>query len=284
MTFYEIARNLHIIGGTVALTAFWVTWILRKGTSRHRLIGRIYLIAIAFVIVTAVPLALGSFAKGAPLRGVFLLYLVVITGTPAWLAWRAIRDKANVKRYTGGVYHALAWLSILSGAIVLALGLKHQVFLLSGFSAVGIITGALMLRFAMKPPTERNWWMSEHYGSIIATGVATHVAFINLGLSHLVPAEWTQQLLHFSFFSPLIIAVAARKWLDRKYGKKSYTRASPSTASANGRLMCSSFGSSRASFAKAIASTVSWITRMRASKPARQSPSPGAVEPANPRY
>jgi hypothetical protein len=284
MTFYEIARNLHIIGGTVALITFWTTWILRKGTSRHRLVGRIYLIAIAFIIVTAVPLALASFERGLPLRGAFLLYLVVITGTPAWLAWRAIRDKTDVKRYTSGVYHWLARLSILSGAVILALGLKYHVFLLSGFSAVGIVTGALMLRFAVKPPTERNWWMSQHYGSIIATGVATHVAFINLGLSHLVPPEWSQQLLQFSFFSPLIIAVAARRWLDRKYGKKSYTRASSSTASANGRLMCSSFGSSRANFAKAIASIVSWITRTRASNPAQPSPSPGAVEPANPRY
>jgi len=219
MTFYEITRNLHIIGGTVALIAFWWTWAMRKGTSRHRLIGRIYLVAIAFIIVTAVPLALGAFERGLPVRGAFLLYLVVITGTPAWLAWRAIRDKADVKRYAGGLYRALAWLSIASGAAVLALGLKFQVLLLSGFSAVGIITGALMLRFARKLTAERNWWMSEHYGSIIATGVATHVAFINLGLSHIVPQEWAQQLTTFSFFAPLLIAVGARRWLDRKYVK-----------------------------------------------------------------
>lgn len=283
MTFYEIVRHLHILGGTVALGAFWLTWALRKGTSRHRLIGRVYLIAIAFIIVTAVPLALGAFERGMPVKGAFLLYLVVITGTPTWLAWRAIRDKADIKRYTGGVYRGLATLSILAGAVVLLLGLKYHVFLLSGFSAVGLVTGSLMLRFAMKPPAERNWWMSEHYGSIIATGVATHVAFINLGLSHIVPREWVEHVVQFSFFAPLCIAIAARQWLDRKYAKKSYTRSSPSAASAIGRLMCSSFDSSRVNFGKAIASIASWIARTRASSRALQSPSPVEVEPANPR-
>jgi hypothetical protein len=219
MTFYELARNLHIMGGTVALIAFWTTAILRKGTKRHRSIGRVYLIAIAFIIVTAVPLALGSFQRGMPVKGAFLLYLVVITGTPAYLAWRAIRDKTDITLYTGGVYRTLAVLSIAAGATVLALGLKFDVFLLSGFSAVGIITGSLMLRFARNPPKERNWWMSEHYGSIIATGVATHVAFINLGLSHIVPAAWARQLTVFSFFTPLAIAILTRLWLDRKYKK-----------------------------------------------------------------
>jgi len=284
MTFYELARNLHILGGAVALLAFWTTWALRKGTKRHRLVGRIYLVAITFIIITAVPLALAAFQKGQPVRGAFLLYLVVITGTPAWLAWRAIRDKADVKRYSGSVYHALAWLSVLSGAIILLLGLQFDVFLLAGFSAVGLITGLLMMRIKAKPPTERNWWLSEHYGSIIATGVATHVAFINLGLSRLVPAEWSQQLLNFSFFAPLILAVGARRWLDQKYVKKSYTRLFPSAASAIGRLWCSLFGSSRAGFAKAIASTASWIARMRASSRVQPSPSSDAAEAANPRY
>lgn len=230
------------------------------------------------------PLALGAFERGMPVKGAFLLYLVVITGTPAWLAWRAIRDKADIKRYTSGVYRGLATLSILAGAVVLMLGLKYQVFLLSGFSAVGIVTGSVMLRFAAKRPAARNWWMFEHYAAIIATGVATHVAFINLGLSHLVPREWAQQLVQLSFFAPLAIAIAARMWLDRKYGKKSYTRSSPLAASAIGRLMCSFFGSSRANFGKAIANTVSWIAPTRALSRARQSPSPVEVEPANPRY
>jgi len=221
MTFYEGARMLHILGGTIALASFWITAVMRKGTDRHRLLGRIYLVAITFIILTAVPLALGAFERHTPVTGAFLLYLIVITGTPAFLAWRAIRDKSDVKRYTGVAYRGLAVLSILAGATVLYLGIRFDALLLAGFSAVGLVTGSLMLRFAHRPPAERNWWLSEHYGAIIATGVATHVAFINLGLSHIVPQAWAAQLVIFSFFGPLVIAIAARQWLDRKYSRKS---------------------------------------------------------------
>jgi hypothetical protein len=220
MTFYDVARDLHILCGTVALASFWTTAIMRKGTPRHRVIGRIYLIAISCIIVTAVPLAISAFQRDQAVKGAFLLYLIVITATPAWLAYSAIRNKRDIKRFTGPLYRALAVLSIVAGAITCYLGVHFDAFLLTAFSMVGILTGIFMLRYAMKPPTDRNWWLSRHYGSIIATGVATHVAFINLGLSHLIPPEWAQTVVNFSFLSPLALAIVVRMWLDRKYLRK----------------------------------------------------------------
>jgi hypothetical protein len=316
MDFYDGTRYIHIASGTVALATFWTAAFLRKGSSRHRLVGRTYMLAMILILVTAVPLALGAFARGKPIFGTFLLYLLVITGSPTWLAWRAIRDKHSVQRFTGPTYHALAWLNIIAGAVVLYFGVRFGSFLLTGFSAVGIVTGVMMIRYTRKPPTDRLWYLSRHYGSIIACGVATHVAFVNLGLSRLVAPEWNRVVLNASFFGPLAVALLARMWLDRQYGGKHTSLsarssvavnyaiaesrpaalsaacerrdfrcayAPPATAALkNGRLACSSFDNSRDAFAKATVNTTCSMAPTPTSRPAAQSLSPGAVAPENP--
>lgn len=282
MDFYDGVRLVHIMSGTVALATFWTAAFLRKGSSNHRRVGRTYLIAMVVIMLTAVPLALHAFAQGNAVVGTFLLYLIVITGTPTWLAWRAIRDKQSFKAFTGPVYRALAGLNLIAGAIVFYFGLRFDTFLLIGFSAVGALGGVFMLRYALIPQTDRMWYLSRHYGAIIGCGVATHVAFLNLGLSRLVPPEWHTAVLNFSFFGPLSVSLVARWWLHRKY------RRNPSSLSArppvavnyapprpamldNGRLTCSSFDSSPGAFAKAIATTASSMEPKRALRPAAPS-------------
>jgi hypothetical protein len=291
MTLYDSARYLHILAGTIALLLFWTAAFLRKGKQPHRLVGRGYLIAMVSIMLTAVPLAMGAFQRGKPVQGTFLLYLIVITASAAWLAWRAIREKHHFERYTGAIYRTLAWGNLISGAIVLATGLRFDAFLLTGFSFVGLITGAFMLRFTARSPGERTWWLKEHYGAIVGCGIATHVAFLSLGLQRLLPPEWNGATLQFAFFAPLLVGLSARVWLDRKYGGKRRGRAgkvnyatSVTPNSDDGRLMCSSFDSSPAASAKANARTACSIAPTQISNPAAPSPSSGAAARVNPRY
>ena len=217
MTLYDGARYLHILAGTIALGMFWTAAFLRKGRNPHRFVGRAYLIGMIVIMMTAIPLAVGAFQRGFPARGTFFLYLIVITSAPSWLAWRAIRDKQNWHAFTGTVYRAFAWGSLISGAVVLAVGLKYSATLLIGFSFVGLVVGFTMLRFARKPPVNRSWWLQRHYVSIIGCGIATHVAFLGIGLQRMLPAQWNGMALQLAFFVPVIFAVAARWWLDRRY-------------------------------------------------------------------
>jgi Xaa-Pro aminopeptidase len=95
-------------------------------------------------------------------------------------------------------------------------------------------------------------------------------------------------VLNVSFFGPLAVALIARFWLDRKYGRKSAPLskrpsaavkfASLATANLdNGRLMCSSFDSSPDASAKAIANTASSMAQTPALQPAPRSLSPDAA-------
>jgi hypothetical protein len=217
MTIDDIIRYLHIGAGTIALAAFWTAATLRKGSRSHRGVGRTFMIAIIAVCVTGIPIALAAFRGGQPVTGTFLLYLVLITATPCWLAWRAVRDKHHVKRFAGPMYQVLAWLYIIAGGGTLVLGIRYSQPIIAGVACVGLIAGPLMLRFAWNPPTGKQWWLARHYGSILAVGIATHIAFFNIGLSRLLPPEQGVAAQRLSWFLPFVLAFVARQLLQRKY-------------------------------------------------------------------
>lgn len=219
---YSVVATVHGVIGTLALVTFWTAAFVRKGSPMHRGVGQSYLILLLGILVTAVPLAAIKFLQGKPVVAAFLLYLVVLTTTSMWTAWRAIRDKRDVVRYTGNVYAALAWLCIVSGVGILALGIAKQSLLLAGFSGVGIVVGAGMLR------TRRNraalaakarWWMSEHYSAMLGNGVATHIAFLLVGLPRWLPDIDRGTLTYVAWFGPLLVAFVVKALLDRRWNR-----------------------------------------------------------------
>ena len=218
MRFYELIRWTHVAAGAAALLGFWLTAALRKGSGLHRRTGQFYLLAMVVVMATAVPIAVRAFLSGQPVRGTFLAYLVVVTLAPNWLAWRAIRDQRDIAAFSGTTYRALAALSVASGAAVLAAGLYYGVALLIGFSLVGLVSGAAMLRFAAQRPDGPRWWLAQHYGAVIGGGTAAHIAFLNLGVARLLPPGWGSKAQAVGFFAPVLIALLVRLWLDRRYG------------------------------------------------------------------
>jgi hypothetical protein len=220
MTLYDAVRDVHILAGTIALATFWTAATLRKGSGAHRGVGITFMSAMLVLSATGVLIALAVFRRGQPVAGAFLLYVVLITVTPCWLAWRAVRDKRDVKRFAGPVYQSFAWANIVAGGTVLFLGIRYEQVIIAAVSSVGLIAGPLMLRFAWRPPTDRQWWLARHYGSILGAGVATHVAFLNIGLTRMLPPELGTTAQRLSWFVPFALALLARLWLNRKYSPR----------------------------------------------------------------
>lgn len=219
MEVYALVRYSHVAAGVVALAAYWTAALLRKGSRNHRRTGQAYLLAMTVVLVSALPLASRAFANGKPVTGMFLVFLSAITATACWQAWRAIRDRRDFGRYTGRIYGMLAWVNMVCGAVVLGFGIRYQVLLLAVFSLVGLLGGFFMLRVARSGATDAHWWIREHYGAVIGCGVATHIAFLNLGLQRLVPGDYGTLVQNAAFIGPLALAFVARAWLNRKYGR-----------------------------------------------------------------
>jgi hypothetical protein len=221
MDAYTLAVTLHLAAGTVALVTFWSAALARKGSPLHIVVGRSYLVAMIIVLLTSAGLAAAFIASGRPAIGTFLGYLVVITATACWLAWRAIRTKHAPAEYFGAGFRRLGWLNLSAGLVVFGIGVKLGIALLMIFSWVGILGGAAMLRQARHPPaTKRRWWLREHYFNVLGMGVATHIAFLGLGLNRLLAPLGIQPPQMIAWMLPLAVAVLAGFWLERRYGAR----------------------------------------------------------------
>jgi hypothetical protein len=216
---YDIALKSHVALGVLALSAFWTTALLRKGTRLHRRIGGTYSVAMIGVMLTALPLAAGAFAAGFYAKGVFLIYLVLITATAVWIARRAVRGRQSVQTYIGGWYRPVAWVNVAGGGLVLLVGIYFGDLLLCGMSLIGLVVGSRMLHVAAHPPTTRGWWLQPHYIGMTASGIASHIAFLNIGLRRMVPPNLATAAHYVAWFGPIIVAVFAIVWLDRRYGR-----------------------------------------------------------------
>ena len=226
----SIELAAHVVPGVVALVTYWVAALARKGSGPHKLAGKIYLLAMLAVLLPALPLSwrvLRHFDAGF---GVFLFYLLLITWTALWLGWTAIRHKRDFAAYTGIHYRRLAWANLLAGAGVLALGIALVQPIFIGFSLPGLLGGRGMLMLARRGPGHPRWWLGEHLGAMLACGVATHIAFLSIGLPRLLPALAGEGLRLFAWLAPLAVAGLVRLWLARRYLPASAARSLPARA------------------------------------------------------
>jgi hypothetical protein len=213
MSLYKIVLSLHGLLGVLALVTFWTAGLTRKGSPVHRAAGKVYLAAMAVLLASAAPLAIRIGVQKHWVAGVFLGYLLVITTTSVWLSWRAIRDKRDWAAYTGRVYRSLAWLNLASGAVILGLGLfytNQMRLIFVGFSLVGLLGGRRMLRLLRERPADPKWWLREHFGAMVGNGVATHIAFLSIGLPKLLPMLAGPVLQNVAWLGPLAIATGVR--------------------------------------------------------------------------
>ena len=220
---YKLLLFVHGLSGLVALITFWVAALAKKGSPLHVRIGKTYMIAMLGIIVTALPMAIIIGMRGNSGVATFLAYLVVITASSMWLGRRAIRSKRDQTAMRDGVYSAVAALNLVASVVVFAIGLKTSEVLLMGFSVIGFFTGSRMLIRRMRPLTMTRWWMKEHIAAMVGCGVATHIAFLSIGINRVIDMLGLHAPEGFglvAWMAPLAVATATGLWLDRKYVPK----------------------------------------------------------------
>lgn len=219
MSAYSTLVLVHAGLGTLALATFWTAGLARKGSPVHVAAGRIYLLAMVALLLIAVPLSIATLVD-RPVAGAFLLYLLVITGTAVWTSWRAIKDKRDWARYTGRAYRGLMWANLASALAIGAVGVLLAQFaqvVIVAFAGIGLATFVRMWRFSRAAPAEPRWWMREHLLAMLGNGVATHIAFLSIGLPKLLPMLAGPTLQNLAWLGPVVVATAAAVVLTRKY-------------------------------------------------------------------
>ena len=223
---YRLFVALHVISGVIALLSFWTAAWLRKGSPRHRLVGRAFLVAMCGILASGVPMTVHFILTERPVAAAFLGYLLVITGNAMWMAWRAVTDKRDWRAMVARpAWRAWTLATLASGGGVAVLGLVLGEALFVGFSSIGLLLGVQMLQFARRGPRHANWHVVQHYQAILGCGIATHVAFLGIAMrpawawlrTHAALPEQLAQL--FPWFAPVAVAVVAGIWLDRRYAR-----------------------------------------------------------------
>jgi hypothetical protein len=187
METFELGRLLHSAIGGVALVAFWVAALARKGSDNHRLAGRVYLCALLAVLALSTLMVAGRALMGDPGLAIFLAFLISLVGTASWLMWFSIRRKHDAAGFTGPLYRTLATWLALAGAAMLVLGIMRARPLMILLSLLGIGFGANMWRLALTPAHDARWWLGQHMNGVMLNFIATHDSFTALGLGSVLP-------------------------------------------------------------------------------------------------
>jgi len=207
----------HVTAGVAALLLFWVAALNKKGTLLHRRIGHAYLVSMALIVITGIPLTLHAYLVGNHTAALFLGYLLILVSHSCITSVRAIRLRSDRAAFHGPLHLIATGTLGAAGAAVMVFGWDTRMaVILVPFGAIGIITLVGLIRDMRKPEHPRNWWLKEHYGAMIGNGIATHIAFSQIGLSRLFPGQGSIATT-LGWLLPLVVGLTAIALLDRRY-------------------------------------------------------------------
>lgn len=218
---------LHVVAGIVAVLAGLVAILTEKGGPRHVRAGQVYVGAMAFVVVSAVPL---SVAAGS----VFLLTIAIFTGYMVFAGYRVLGRKRGVPEEV----ERLDWLAVagmlVAGAGMIGWGGYNSVRgapgiypALVAFGAIGIaLAGGQANRFR-RSSNRRMEWFYQHIAFTGGAYIATVTAAATVNLAVLPPlARW---------LGPTAVGVPAILLTTRRYRRQfGDTGSSAAPASAEG--------------------------------------------------
>ncbi len=201
---------LHIAAGFLALFGGAGALLTRKGGTKHRRAGRVYVGSMTFVSASALVL----FALDPTPTRQFLALVAVFSFYFVLSGYRVLSRKRPADR-PGTLDWIAAGLMALSGVGLVAFGAN---LLLTGdsfgtvmavFGAIALGFGANDLRTFRTPPSDRRAWFFEHLTRMGAGYIATVTAFSSVNVLFLPPVvRW---LLPTALGTPAI-ALAVRKY------------------------------------------------------------------------
>ncbi|MEZ4321121.1 MAG: hypothetical protein R3F61_26820 [Myxococcota bacterium] len=208
---------VHLVVGTLALVAYWAALASRKGSARHRWLGRTFFVAMLAVVASVAPLLLGS-TPVDPGHVVQLVYLSVCVATVVTLGWTAVRWRREPERFHGAHLRPLGGLLSGLGALVLFAGLGTGDPVPVVLSWVGLAYGSAMWRSSRGTGAwPRGWWLCWHLDAIAGLFTAVHGTVAYVTWRELVmpgAGPWWAALAHAGV---LVLAVGFRAWAAGHY-------------------------------------------------------------------
>lgn len=190
---------LHIASGFSALVSGLVAIITKKGHKPHRIAGKIYVVCMLLVAITAIFI---SVAK----QNSFLLHIAIFSFLMTYSGYRAVTKKLAPPTFTD-------WL-------VVTIGMANGVFMIVSSNLVLIVFGVVLISLALgdvklfislarQKEINSFQWLARHISMMMGSYIATTTAFLVVN-AHTNPA-WVLWLAPTFIGTPLIFY-----WINKR--------------------------------------------------------------------
>lgn len=236
MELMRVALDVHVVVGVVVLLSFWVAAGAAKGSRLHRRGGRLYVNAMAVLLVATLAMSIGMALGGDGRRALFDVYVSLISVASVWMAWSSVRYRADVRRYLGWPYRLLCAALFGYGGFLLWLAPRMpqpaRTALVLAFATLGLaIASAMAWRLWKRDDTPR-WWLAEHLTAMGINFAATHASFSILAGGSLFPVLKEPWVRTGVLVGWMLSALLVRLWAGRRFLAR--TARGPSAADAVG--------------------------------------------------
>lgn len=181
---------VHIAAGAGAFLFAPIALATAKGGKQHKRWGRVYLWCMGVVAATALPMAIYRPVLFLALVAVFSFYM-------AFAGYRVLKLKDLAR---GGRAKPIDWIAavitVADGALLLLLGaLRPASIQVNGivavlFGLVGLMYGLGNIITFVRKPTERMFWLFNHFQGFLGSYIAAWSAFSVVTLSPLLGNQW----------------------------------------------------------------------------------------------
>lgn len=231
---------IHIAIGSFALVLFWAPVVARKGGALHVRSGKLYVVSMYLVSVTAFAASVLVLADPLTVRApdaidtdnaerlaaryrmfsLFLLMLSILVFASlrhGILALRARVDKEVLRTPLHRVF--LLALALTAGAVGY-LGVVERQVLLIVFAVIGL-SGALgMLRDSFRENPSRGDLVFMHLNGLIGSGIGAYTAFFAFGGSRLLADVLVGQWQTLAWITPAVIGTIAIRRQRRRFSAR----------------------------------------------------------------
>ncbi len=215
-TVFKVLLIIHIAGGSTSLLLGLYMLLAKKGDQRHKLIGKVYFIAMLAAALVALPMAYLHTNYFLFIIGVFTSYMLV-------------SGKRSLRKKQASDVDVADWLLTI---VMLLFGLSFIVFgvilLIQSnmFGIVLIVFGSISLLFVYQDYTNfkghsklKNFWLTTHFQRMIGSYIASVTAF--LVVNNTILPGYIAWLIPTVVLVPLIVRWSRKYAVQKAVSQKS---------------------------------------------------------------
>jgi uncharacterized membrane protein len=219
----KVLLAIHVFCGFSSIIIFWIPIFLKKGSKNHILVGKIYVLLMWVVVISASLLSLKNIIIGEFVMAAFLGFLAIITANPLWYGIAILKNKKGLSDSYRKKHLAFNALITLAGVLLLAYGIylkgEGPGILMLIFGILGMTSGRDVLA-SYQRKNEKSSWIEEHISGMLVSGIAAYTAFAVFGGSNFFREYLTGYWTIIPWIAPTIIGITIIRYYKNAYLKK----------------------------------------------------------------